>query len=102
MTMSDDLRLRRYESGDDDRIRELHEKALRGAGAYVENVAEFETDLDAIPETYLTEESSSSGCWMGRSLRWVGYDRQTKQQRNSNECASIPHTSSGATAKESS
>lgn len=70
--MKEDLLLRRYESGDGDRIRELHEKALWDAGAYVENATEFETDLDAIPETYFDGGESLVGLLDGTIIAMGG------------------------------
>lgn len=51
--MSEDLRLRRYQLADYDRVIELHERALQDVGAYAENAGSFERDLETIPETYL-------------------------------------------------
>jgi len=52
--MSDELRIRRYEPSDHERVLELHERALRDAGGYVEDVPdEAEADLDDIAGTYL-------------------------------------------------
>jgi hypothetical protein len=51
--MTDDLRLRCYKPDDIDRVWELHERVLHEVDAYAEDAAEFGTDLDSIPETYL-------------------------------------------------
>ncbi|WP_267641175.1 GNAT family N-acetyltransferase [Haloarchaeobius amylolyticus] len=47
------LELRRYQPADQDRVRELHEAAMREVGAYVADAPD--TDLETIPETYLAE-----------------------------------------------
>ena len=51
--MTASLNLRRYRSGDDDRIRELHEEALRETGGFVEEASE--PDLDEIKRVYLDQ-----------------------------------------------
>ena len=49
--MADSLSLRRYRSADRDRVLELHERAMRDVGAYVEGVPE--PDLADVEATYL-------------------------------------------------
>lgn len=49
--MTPDLTVRRYRSADDARVREVHEAALRDAGAYVEGVPE--PDLEDVVGAYL-------------------------------------------------
>ncbi len=49
--MTDRLSTRRYRPGDAERVRELHEAAMRDADAYDESVPD--DDLDAIEATYL-------------------------------------------------
>ena len=52
--MSEDLQIRPYERADRDAVLALHERTLRDAGGYVENVPdEAEADLDDIAGTYL-------------------------------------------------
>ncbi len=51
--MTTALDLRQYRPADDDRVRELHETALRAAGGFIEGVPE--PDLDAVEKTYLTD-----------------------------------------------
>lgn len=52
--MTDSLTLRQYRPADNDRVRELHEVALRSAGGFIEGAPE--PDLDAVEETYLANE----------------------------------------------
>lgn len=49
--MSEELRVRRYRPEDADRVRELHEAAMREVGAYVEGVPE--ADLADVEASYL-------------------------------------------------
>jgi len=49
--MTDSLTLRRYRPADRDRVLNLHERAMRDVGAYVEGVPE--PDLDDIESAYL-------------------------------------------------
>ena len=49
--MTDSLTLRRYRPADRDRVLDLHERAMRDVGAYVEGVPE--PDLDDIEAAYL-------------------------------------------------
>ncbi|AEH35455.1 GNAT family N-acetyltransferase [Halopiger xanaduensis] len=49
--MGDELYVRRYRAADRDRVRELHEAAMRDVGAYAEDRPD--EDLEAIRETYL-------------------------------------------------
>ena len=49
--MSDELRVRRFEPGDTDRVCELHEAAMRDIDAYVADVPD--EDLESVTETYL-------------------------------------------------
>jgi ribosomal protein S18 acetylase RimI-like enzyme len=51
-----ELRIRAYRRGDTAAIRNLHEVALRHAGAFVEGPVgkRWDTDLDDIPASYLT------------------------------------------------
>lgn len=48
------LTVRRYRSGDDERVRELHEVALRAAGGYVEGARE--PDLDDVHGEYIEDD----------------------------------------------
>lgn len=49
-----DVVLRRYEPSDRDAVRDLHERALRDAGAYAEDLpAGAEADLDDVESAYL-------------------------------------------------
>lgn len=51
--MTDSRTIRQYRPADNDRVRELHEVALRAAGGFIEGAPE--PDLDAIEETYLRD-----------------------------------------------
>jgi len=51
--MADDLSIRRFDPGDGDRVRELHEAALRSVDAYVEAVPD--PDMHDVEETYLDD-----------------------------------------------
>lgn len=52
--MSRSLTVRRYRSGDDERVRELHEVALRAAGGFVEGARE--PDLDDVEGAYFEDD----------------------------------------------
>lgn len=56
-----DLRLREFHTGDGERVRELHEAALRDAGGYVESDGEreFEADLRDVEGSYLDPEGAT-------------------------------------------
>jgi ribosomal protein S18 acetylase RimI-like enzyme len=86
--MTGDLSIRRYRPGDDDRIRELHEEAMRDAGALIEDDPAFEaalpdeveldTDLEAISETYV--ESGGTflvGCVERGSMESASGEKQS-------------------------
>ena len=56
-----DLTLREYRPGDGERVRELHEVALREAGGYVESDGdrEFEADLGDVEGSYLAPDGAT-------------------------------------------
>lgn len=64
--MTGDLTIRRYEPADAERVRAVHEAAMRDAGAYREDEA-LDADLRAIEETYLAAGGAFLvGCVDGR------------------------------------
>lgn len=67
-----DLTVRRFESSDTERIRELHEEAMRVEGAYDQNIPD--TDMERVEEEYLSDGEFLVGLFGGKSSRWGGYD----------------------------
>jgi ribosomal protein S18 acetylase RimI-like enzyme len=72
--MSDELAIRRYEPADHEQVLELHERALRDTGGYVEDVPpEFEADLHDIAGTYLDNGEFLVGEHRGEIVAMGGF-----------------------------
>ena len=98
--MADDISIRTYRPGDDERIRELHELAMRDAGALVEDDpaflaaipddVELDADLKTIEETYV--ESGGAflvGCVKLRSTHPTSGEGAEREEKGTEEIVAM-------------